>query len=64
MVVSSSVLEHVEQVLVLLDDGDELLLRDGAIRVLVQLLEQLLSLGHVCRSAHHLVHSEDSPGMQ
>ena len=47
--------------MVLFDDGDELILRDGAVTVQIQPVEQLLGLGLVRLAAHHLVHSEDSP---
>ena len=44
--------------MITLDNADELLLRDVAIRVLVKLEEQLLSLGHVGWGSHHLIDSE------
>ena len=47
--------------MILFDDGDELVLRDGPVRVEVQPIEQLLRLGLVCLGPDHLVHSEDSP---
>ena len=44
--------------MITLNDGDELLLRDVAVRVLVQLQEQLLCLGHVRGAVNHLVHGK------
>ena len=44
--------------MITLDNADELLLRDVAIRVLVKLEEQLLSLGHVSWGSNHLIDSE------
>ena len=45
--------------MILFDDGDELILRDGAVTVQIQPVEQLLGLGLVGLASHHLVHSED-----
>ena len=45
--------------MILFDDGDELILRDGAVTVQIQPVEQLLGLGLVRLAAHHLVHGED-----
>ena len=47
--------------MILFDDGDELLLRDGPIRVQVKPIEELLRLGLVGLRPDHLVHSEDCP---
>ena len=44
--------------MITLDNADELFLRDIAIRVLVKLEEQLLSLGHVSWGSNHLIDSE------
>ena len=54
-------LQNIEQVVILFDDGDELLLRDGPIRVQVKPVEELLRLGLVGLRPDHLVHSEDCP---
>jgi hypothetical protein len=47
--------------MIMFDNGDELLLRDVTVRVLVQLEEQLLSFGHVCWATNHLIHSKNCP---
>ena len=45
--------------MILFDDGDELILRDGAVTVQIQPVEQLLSLRLVRLASNHLVDSED-----
>ena len=45
--------------MILFDDGDELILRDGAVTVQIQPVEQLLGLVLVRLASYHLVHSED-----
>ena len=56
---SRNSLQNIEQVMILFDDGDELILRDGAVTVQIQPVEQLLGLRLVRLASDHLVDSED-----